>query len=709
MCMKPIRLLILLLGIVFISFEANAVCAFNVLGGTARATSTREGLVLNRYLQGVRDNSMLVSTGSSATPTTVRDYINANACSLDLDGNGVVEQSDTLMISRHLKGMRNDGLTKGVSLKGVRTSAQSVQQYLDSGCSASPNAPQTCRVAGDAIANLPVDRMVKISANFSVDRAADKLAEVDRAKAAGANGVIFNDSKTNSWALGQTLGARWFPEMRTFYDGVRARNMTFAFHTVTIGYCGSVLGSDPNLTTGYPIRDQALRATGGTLIPVPTSSITNGDFETYAGNTAANWDFQDAAGVRTFIDTAVKRSGNASFRADATGGQLSRVLTRFTVKPWHQYRLRLWMKTNNLSAANILPIVQNDANKLQLTQHFLGKPKAGDPDDREYYNSPVNLTLDWTEVLISFNSQDATTVRLGLSVFGGTSGSVWWDDVSIEDAPTLNWINRSDLPSSARLATGTNILIGTDMSQPTDPKLGVIGFPGRYGSYHPFVNPTILNSTKIREGDTVFLSGYHALSTRSSQTGCSWNTPGVVTAMRTIHDRLNQEFQPDGYLLNYDEVRTGGFEPSDVAYGTSGAAFAASIQKAFNDMSQVAPNVRQLFFADMVDPFHNAQPGYYQVANTLEGSWESLDPAKVTIITWWEGQKITDFGASSLKFFADRGFKQIVGAYYDADVTDNYNRWQAAMSGIKNITGSWYYTSFDAYEDIEAFGNLWWP
>ena len=184
------------------------------------------------------------------------------------------------------------------------------------------------------------------------------------------------------------------------------------------------------------------------------------------------------------------------------------------------------------------------------------------------------------------------------------------------------------------------------------------------------------------------LSGWHALITADAQVGCSWNNPRVIALMRDVHQRLNAEFRPEGFLLNYDEIRTGGFEPADTAYGTSGAAMAASIGKAFADIDAVAPGVRQYFWSDMVDPNHNARADFYQIANTLEGSWATLDPAKVTIIAWYEQADIAARGPLSLKFFADKRFRQIIGSYYDHDVAANHALWQTAMQGVRGITGA---------------------
>ena len=550
-------------------------------------------------------------------------------------------------------------------------------------------------------------KVLHISANLVVNTADELLTYVDRAKASGANAVFYSDSKLMSFGLNGTAGSRWDTEIRQFVDGVKARNMKLHFLTIVMGFSGPLLADNPNLTTGYPIKNQLLRAVDGELRPISTAALANGGFENYTDDRPDAWGFQDAVGERTFIDTEVKRSGQASFRADAQNGASSRIFTSLPVKKFHQYTLRLWIKAENLTADNLLVLVRDENNlDRNLTNLRLSTPREG--GGRTYFNRPNDLTLDWTEVRIAFNSLNATEVNLALTVFGGQQGSVWWDDVSVLDTPVLNWLNRDDLPRSIAHRDGTALQFEQDVFLPVDEQLGQSRFPGSYDTQHSSPTVRIKSSARIQNGDTVAISGYHALPTANGQVSASWNNPEIYRKMRTVHQALQNEFQPDGYLLNYSEIRTGGWEPSDTQYATSGQALAASIQQAYADLSEVAPQAEHFFWSDMVSPEHNAVANYYQVNNTLDGSWNTLDPEKVTIATWWEGEKITRKGPSDLAFFSDLGFKQLVGAYYDEDVADNYNRWQTAAEGVDGIIGSVFATWIKNYSNIEAFGDLWW-
>ena len=67
-------------------------------------------------------------------------------------------------------------------------------------------------------------------------------------------------------------------------------------------------------------------------------------------------------------------------------------------------------------------------------------------------------------------------------------------------------------------------------------------------------------------------------------------------------------------------------------------------------------------WSDMFDPHHNAvKKDYYLVAGDLGGSWDGL--SKDVVIVNWNFDKRD----ASLKFFADRGHRQVIAGYYDAD------------------------------------------
>src|SRR5437764_4077821 len=96
---------------------------------------------------------------------------------------------------------------------------------------------------------------------------------------------------------------------------------------------------------------------------------------------------------------------------------------------------------------------------------------------------------------------------------------------------------------------------------------------------------------------------------------------------------------------------------------------------------------------------HNAHNDYYLVHGDLAGSWEGLDK-NVIVVNW-------NFGKpdQSLKFFADRGNRQIIAGYYDGPV-EQVKDWLDSAAKVKGVVGVMYTTWENKYDDLERFAKL---
>jgi hypothetical protein len=97
----------------------------------------------------------------------------------------------------------------------------------------------------------------------------------------------------------------------------------------------------------------------------------------------------------------------------------------------------------------------------------------------------------------------------------------------------------------------------------------------------------------------------------------------------------------------------------------------------------------------MFDPNHNARDRYYLVEGTLEGSWEGLDPG-VIVVDWYFGKR-----DASMKWFADRGHRQVIAGYYDGG--HDTGAWLESASRVPNVLGIMYTTWRHNYSDVEKF------
>jgi hypothetical protein len=83
----------------------------------------------------------------------------------------------------------------------------------------------------------------------------------------------------------------------------------------------------------------------------------------------------------------------------------------------------------------------------------------------------------------------------------------------------------------------------------------------------------------------------------------------------------------------------------------------------------------------------------------LKGSWEGL--SRDVVIANWNGGKAVE----SLKFFADRGYPQIIAGYYDVDDLTNFQQWDAAARQVKGVAGFMYTTWQARYGLLERYGK----
>ncbi len=550
----------------------------------------------------------------------------------------------------------------------------------------------------------PGSKWVRIEANLFVDKVPTLLDIVKKSKASGADTILFSDTKVNMWFANPDTSAKWLPLMKEFAAGVRAEGMKLVLQTAPTGYGTPVLFNDPSLTTGYPLTEVPFTVQGGSLVPEQTASIANGSFETSTSNEPADWDFQDAPGSATFVDTTQVQDGKASLRFEGVGNPsgMARIFTETKVKPFQQYTLSFWVKTEGLSAGYLGPVVTSADGKRKLSAQDYSFAEA---NGRRYVSKVTALTKDWTQMKMSFNSLSETTVRFGFGTWATTAGKLWVDGVKLESTPTLNIIRRDALPLTVKTAAGAPLKEGSDIALILDPQLGQIDYTGNYDNYHAAPIIKLGANTSLKDGDRVLLNGYHALITMRGQVGMSWHDPKVFAIMKKLHEQAAASIGADGYLVDMEEVRTGGWEPSDIGFGSSGAALAAHTNRVVSDAA-TATGKPIYIWSDMFDPLQNATDDHYHIRGSLTGSWTTLDAKNLAIVNW------KDYDAKgktkqSVDFFEDLGFKQIIAGYYDRDVQVDYDDWKPAL-GNPTIMGSMYTSWNDNFEALPGFAALWW-
>jgi len=546
-------------------------------------------------------------------------------------------------------------------------------------------------------------RWVYVPSNLYVNENLPKIESIlKRAKAAGYNGVLFADYKTFTWW--KLDGAdRWKANAEKLRAMTKDMGMELTVAVFPFGYAGALLFHDPNLASGMPVKDAPLEAKDGTLVPVQTTVLKNGSFEEYTDNAVARMGFQDDPGKSSFIDTEVVKEGKVSLRFEDVGkvnphGH-GRVSQQITVQPWQQYRMRVWMKADKLTADEVKLLVIGGDRTLQWQY-----PVAPQGKSMDFISRAQNLTTDWVEESVSFNSLDNTKVQVYIGIWGGKTGKIWWDDWRIDSTPTLNLLRRDTLPLIITGADGTVYEEGKDFEKVVDKEMGTKPWAGCFDTRH---EPPVIKLTadsRIKNGDKVKLSCWHTEIVLAGQMNCSMSNPKVFDLCRQEMEKTKGSLAPDGYFMSHDEIRCGGWEPEETdRFKTSGELFAFNIKECAKIAFGVGENKPVYVWSDMFDPNHNAHANFYLTNNTIEGSWEGLD--KNVIIMKWGGGKLAKPG---LEFFSKRGHRQMIAAYYDGDVAADYKMWTDAAKDISNIIGVMYTTWENNYSNMEKFAETWW-
>jgi hypothetical protein len=394
-----------------------------------------------------------------------------------------------------------------------------------------------------------------------------------------------------------------------------------------------------------------------------SSLLTNGDFS----QGAKDW---------KLLDECVRVEDGVLAMHDAHGKN-SRATRTLKLKPFHLYHLSVRVKS----------------------QDYGGKPEVKllvGNRDLNYAYLKAKKTQDWTVHHIVFNSLDHESVNLYLGAWGASGGSLSWDDVMLEEAGLVNLLRRPGCPFSVKTEEGKELVEGKDYEPVSDPRMGMEPYAGSYDVWHE--PPAI--KTKLPDGTRLLVSFYHTAIVYDEEVSICPSELKTLELLRDEAKRVNVAWEPRGFMMNHDEWRLMNWcDACQKRNLDAGAVAAQNARDCINILQITAPGCRMYDWNDMFDPHHNAHGSYYLVRGDYERSWEGL--SNEVIIMNWNLGKLHD----SLKFFADRGHRQIIAGYYDAPV-GRLKDHLAATKDIPGVIGVMYTTWRKNYGDLEAFAKI---
>jgi hypothetical protein len=310
----------------------------------------------------------------------------------------------------------------------------------------------------------------------------------------------------------------------------------------------------------------------------------------------------------------------------------------------------------------------------------------------------VKPTQDWTVHHAVFNSQEFADVALYFGVWGAGKGTLLWSDPTLEEVAFVNLTRRPGTPLAVTTADGKPLVEGRDFEALSDPLLGAKPWRGEYDTFH---EPPLLK-TKLPDGTKLLASYFHGATVYANQATICLSEPKTYALLREQAERIHKAWDAKAYMMSHDEIRVMNWcAACEARHLTPGQMLADNVKRCIAILREINPGGRIYVWNDMFDPHHNAVKGpYYLVNGSLLNSWDGLD--KDVFIVPWHFEK----RAESLKFFADRGHRQVIAGYYDSDPAKVADWLTAAKAVPGSVTGVMYTTWENNYRDLEKFSQF---
>jgi hypothetical protein len=519
-----------------------------------------------------------------------------------------------------------------------------------------------------------------LGSTAGADRAIQLL---EQAHALGIRHALLSDS---SHLQAEKAGQDYFANIARVKARAAELKIALIPTVFPTGYGGRYFGFDRMLAAGVPVRNAPFVVRGREAQPDPSAvpALVNGGFEEVSNGAIRGWNAGDAAS-RVAPDTSVAHEGRASLRLSAgpaaAGGSTATVtLTQnLAITPFRSYLVSFWLRTDGVANGRSTLEAYSDSNR---RRHV-------------FRDLTVQPTQDWRQYTVILHGLEAREVRLQLGL-RLSAGTAWLDDVRFAPLGLLNVIRRARTPVKVTSADGRTVYEeGRDFERIEDPDFR----PNNITRPAPPLRLTA--ASRIPDGATVLVSWFYPPVILGSQVNLTMNEPKVFELMDYEMQWAARVWDAPGYFMNVDEIRVAGWEEGDAAPGRILADFT---RQGVDIIRRRAPGRTIYTWSDMYTPHHNARPfsvsgHYYLVNGNYDDAWATL-PKDVVIMMWYSRDP------AGVRWFADRGHRQILCGYYDGDLRENISGWMRNSEGVPGVVGMMYTTWENNFDDMKEFFQL---
>ena len=473
----------------------------------------------------------------------------------------------------------------------------------------------------------------------------------------------------------------------------------------------------PNLIEAVPVNNQTFVVKGQEArLKESTPLLNDGDFAVGDTSWAVMPGNVTGSPVTLMIDKDDRTSNNPNPKSakfiTTTGGSgtgYARLIRSFWgLKPHTAYRVSFWVKTSNFKAKNL-----KDVNHLFFQAYGLIDDAKGMPiylnasstagwgtDANGEWNSnanTINETQEWTQYNLDINTLNNKEFAIQFRVLNAPAadGALWLDDVQVREVGLPHPVRRDTLPFKVTSPDGFTTF-KEDVDYTVAPEKLVI-----------------IPTGQLKNGQEVLVSSFQS----AKQFMSAYTTPASACSstyfdeQKAVYDKISKLFKNSSdFFVYHDEWRVMNWDPA-CNTNTAGAYLASTTLKLLDALNSVKP-VNTYIWNDMYDPYANAKKQYFAVNGDLtdvmnkENGLLPNPPKPTFTIMNWIGTNQVD----SLKYFSERGFKQMIALDYgdDSNLT-NTRRWldslTIAESQVKDVNG-FMYTTWTDLATVDDYGRL---
>ncbi|MCB1060659.1 MAG: hypothetical protein KDB65_10530 [Calditrichaeota bacterium] len=440
---------------------------------------------------------------------------------------------------------------------------------------------------------------------------------------------------------------------------------------------------------GIPIIDMPM--TVGTTQFSPVSygiTVNNGGFETFTGNIPNGWTMYPTAGYSLLSrDVSYKHSGSSSLRwyNMSSGYELDRTVhQRMHFGANRLMRLHFWYKTSSFHGRLRLLVLGDEP----INNHFINN-RIGIP-----------TTTDWTEGTFVFSTYNLDTASIWIGPEEYSSGSLWIDDVTIENVGPMNMLRRDDTPVEVYKEPG-HILM-TEGADYTIVETGATNYD-RY-----ITGPRIsrVSGGALAVGNQVSLDWYSAIQYQGARETVCWSMLEPLEYYQDQIRNLDSTLAPNGIKIHINEVSMAGYDQGCTSRGLSPGQLVGSYVDQMYDIVQARrPGMFVRSYGDAFDIWvkdNRAHP--ITTSPWTIGSLPELSP-------YVEIMMMTDYSTnfdSSFAYMNAQGHNAIMSYYGASSIRLALEGAEAAHRASNCVGFEMYDWALGNYIGLPEFASMGW-